>query len=182
MLKCALWSNLCYNMDCLNSVFLWEIYWREIEDNLNSWTSNFISNWPYRIFQCFTAWYFYLVNEKALFHFKSLFILEILKLFLSPSLSPHLAFLFRGRNNGQWMAMTGQILPFYRPEFSVIEMTGHFFLFSNWSVCWRCLESIRTTFKRMLRFFAGDNLITILCSVHIQLHQMIKPLLIDIKS
>ena len=79
--------------------------------------------------------------------------------------------------------MTGQILPFYDPEFSVlIEMTGHFFLFSNWNVCQRYLQSIRTNFKRMPRFFTGDNLITILCSVDIQLHQMIKPLLIDSES
>ena len=33
-----------------------------------------------------------------------------------------------GRNNGQSTDMTGQILPFVRPEFSVIiQMTGHFF-------------------------------------------------------
>ena len=88
-----------------------------------------------------------------------------------------------GRNNGRSTDMTGQILPFYHPEFSdIIEMTGHFFLFSNWNVCYRYLESITTTFKRIPRFFTGDNLITILCSVHIQLHQMIKPLLIDIES
>ena len=89
----------------------------------------------------------------------------------------------RGRNNGWSMDMTSQILPFYCPEFSVmIEMTGHFFLFSNWSVCERYLESIRTTFKQIPRFFTGDNLITILCVVHVQLHQMIKPLLIDMES
>ena len=36
--------------------------------------------------------------------------------------------LSRGRNNGRSTDMTGQILPFARPEFSVIiEMTGHFF-------------------------------------------------------
>ena len=35
----------------------------------------------------------------------------------------------RGRNNGRSTDMTGQILRFVRPEFSVItEMTGHFFL------------------------------------------------------
>ena len=79
--------------------------------------------------------------------------------------------------------MTSQILPFYCPEFSVmIEMTGHFFLFSNWSVCERYLESIRTTFKQIPCFCTGDNLITILCVVHVQLHQMIKPLLIDMES
>ena len=36
--------------------------------------------------------------------------------------------LLRGRNNGRSTDMTGQILPFYCPEFFVIiEMTGHFF-------------------------------------------------------
>ena len=34
-----------------------------------------------------------------------------------------------GRNNGRSTDMTGQILRFVRPKFSVItEMTGHFFL------------------------------------------------------
>ena len=65
------------------------------------------------------------------------------------------------------MDMTSQILPFYCPEFSVvIEMTGHFF------------SSATGVFVRDTE----KALIAILCSVHIQLHQMIKPLLIDIKS
>ena len=88
----------------------------------------------------------------------------------------------RGGNNSWSTDMTGQILPFYHAEFSlIIDITSHLFLFSNWCVCQRYLEN-RTTFKRIPRFFTGDNLITTLCSVYIQLHQMIKPLLIDMES
>ena len=41
---------------------------------------------------------------------------------------------------------------------------------------------VGTTFKRMPQFFTGDNLIITLCSVHMQLHQLITSLLIDIES
>ena len=86
----------------------------------------------------------------------------------------------RGRNNGQSTDMTSQILPFYHPEFSVIiEMNGHFFSSATGVVV---RNSIITTFKQIPHFFTGDNLITISCSVHIQLHQIIKPLLTDIES
>ena len=54
------------------------------------------------------------------------------------------------------------------------KMTYHFFfLFSNWkSVLKRHLESVRTTFTWMPNFSTNDILVTTLCLVHIQLHQM----------
>ena len=89
----------------------------------------------------------------------------------------------RGPNNSRSTDMTGQILLFYCPEFSVIvEMNGHFFSLQQLECLLEIPQSIRTTFKRIPHFFTGDNVISISCSVHIQLHQMIKPLLTDIES
>ena len=93
-------------------------------------------------------------------------------------------FLFRGRNNGQSSNMTGQILHFVHPKFSVIlQMAGHFFLekleeFVRDAL--KALEIVRTTFKRMSHLSTDDNLITTLCSVYIQL-QSIASCLINIE-
>ena len=43
-------------------------------------------------------------------------------------------------------------------------------------------EILQTTFKGVPHFFADNNLITTLCSVHDQLHQSIESLLIDNES
>ena len=43
-------------------------------------------------------------------------------------------------------------------------------------------KALEQHLKEYLVFFTGDNLVTILFSVHIQLHQIVKPLLIDIES
>ena len=49
----------------------------------------------------------------------------------------------RGQNNGRSMKMTGQILPFFRTESSVIiEITSHFFLKQLEEFCYRYEESI----------------------------------------
>ena len=71
----------------------------------------------------------------------------------------------RGRNNGRSKDMTGQILPFARPEFSVItEMSGHFF---SWTTgkdfardTMKALEIVRTSFKRMSHFLINVQLIS----------------------
>ena len=69
--------------------------------------------------------------------------------------------------------MTGQILHFVRPKFSVIiQMTGHFFfekLEEFVRDTFKALETVRTTFKRMCHLSTDDNLITTLCSVYIKL-------------
>ena len=69
--------------------------------------------------------------------------------------------------------MTGQILHFVHPKFSVtIQMTSHFFLekleeFVRDTL--KALEIVRTTFKQMSHLSTDDNLITALCSVYIKL-------------
>ena len=82
--------------------------------------------------------------------------------------------------------MTREILCFIRPEFSVItDLTGHLFSWTTGKEFVRDtlkpLEITRTILKRMAHFFTDDNLILTLCSVQIQLHQSIVPLLIDIE-
>ena len=82
------------------------------------------------------------------------------------------------KNKGRSTAITSQILPLVRPEFSlIIEMTGHFFSSTTGKEFVRdtlkMLEKVQTIFKRMPRFFTDDNLITTLGSVQIQLHHEI---------
>ena len=85
------------------------------------------------------------------------------------------------------LSLTGQILLFVCPEFSVIiEMTDHFFSCTTGKefvrTTLKALEIVRTAFKRMSHFFTDDNLITTLCLVHIQLQFSMASFLIDIKS
>ena len=76
--------------------------------------------------------------------------------------------------------MTNQILPFIRPEFSVIiEMTDRKEIIRD---ALKALQIIQTTFRLTPHFLTDDNLITSLFSVHIQLHLSITSLLNDIKS
>ena len=46
----------------------------------------------------------------------------------------------------------------------------------------KALKMHQTTIKQMPHFLTDDNLITTLCSVYTQLHQLTAYLLIDIKS
>ena len=79
----------------------------------------------------------------------------------------------RSEKKGQSTDMTSQIVTFVCPEFSVIiEMIWHFFPFSNWiSVSLEIRDTLKALGQHltMPHFFTDDNLITTLCSVHIQL-------------
>ena len=78
------------------------------------------------------------------------------------------------------MDMTSQILPFFYREFSaVVETTGHFFSGTARK------EVVRNTKQHLSKCLVSLLMIisiTSLYLVHIQLHQLITSLLIDIKS
>ena len=76
------------------------------------------------------------------------------------------------------LSQTGQILPLVCPEFFVINaITVLFFSEANGKEfarnTFKTLEIVRAAFERMPYFFTDDNLITTLCSVHIQLQRSI---------
>ena len=82
--------------------------------------------------------------------------------------------------------MIDQILSFVRPKLTVIiVMTGHFFSYTTRKEiiknALKVIEIVQTTFKQMPHFFVEDNLITTLCSFHMQLHQSFASLLNDIE-
>ena len=82
----------------------------------------------------------------------------------------------RSRNNCRLTDMTGHILLFVHPEFSVIiEMIGYFFFRTTGKELLEYLER----FKQLPRFFTDENLITNLRSIHIQLYRWIASLIIQ---
>ena len=86
-------------------------------------------------------------------------------------------------NSNQW-AWRAKFYLLSTQNFVIIEMNGHFFSWITGKEFVRdtlkALEIVQATFKCISPFFTDDNLITTLCSFHIQHHQLIVSLLIDL--
>ena len=86
-------------------------------------------------------------------------------------------------NNNQW-AWWAIFYLLSNRNFVIIEMNGHFFSWITGKEFVRdtlkVLEIVQETYKCISPFFTDDNLITTLCSFHIQPHQLIASLLNDL--